>query len=160
MYLKKARSIIFISGLFLLVDRLLKWQALGEWSQTRLLNRYFGWQPFFNKGIAFSLAIPYQITLVFSLPIIVLVLYLLIHEWKKENANIILLSAWSLILGGAISNFFDRIFYKQVIDYFTLGTAVINISDIMIVVGLIFYLLSFKNKTNNDDQHPLLSKEG
>lgn len=146
MYLKKARLIIFISGLFLLADRFLKWQALNHWAQTHLLNRYFGWQPFFNKGIAFSLAIPYQITLVFSLPIIILVLYLLIHECKKENTNLLLLSAWSLIFAGAISNFADRIIYKQVIDYFTLGTAVINISDIMIVVGLILYLLSFKNK--------------
>lgn len=144
MYLKKARLIIFISGLFLLADRLLKWQALNNWSQPHLLNRYFGWQPFFNKGIAFSLSIPYQITLFFSLPIIILVLYLLIHEWKKESTNPTSLLAWSLILGGAVSNFFDRMFYKQVIDYFTLGTAVINISDIMIVVGLIFYLLNFK----------------
>jgi signal peptidase II len=146
MYLKKARLIIFISGLFLLADRFLKWQALNDWAQTHLLNRYFGWQPFFNKGIAFSLAIPYQITLVFSFPIIILVLYLLMHEWKKEEANLKLTLAWSLILSGAISNFFDRLIYKQVIDYFTLGTAVINISDIMIVVGLILYLLNFKSK--------------
>lgn len=147
MYFKKARVIIFISGLFLLADRWLKWQALHAWAQPRLLNHYFGWQPFFNKGIAFSLSIPYQVTLVFSLPIIILVLYLLMHEWKKDNQTLKLVLAWSLILGGAISNFIDRMVYKQVIDFLTLGTAVINIGDIMIVAGLISYLLSFR-KTN------------
>ncbi len=144
MYLKKARLIIFISGLFLLADRFLKWQALNDWTQSHLFNRYFGWQPFFNKGVAFSLSIPYQVTLIFSLPIIILVLYLLITEWKKENKNLLLLTAWSLIFAGAISNFFDRIIYKHVIDYFLITTAIINISDIMIVMGLILYLLNFK----------------
>jgi signal peptidase II len=149
MYFKKARVIIFISGLFLLADRWLKYQALHAWSHPRLLNHYFGWQPFFNKGIAFSLSIPSQITVIFSLPIIILVLYLLLHEWKKESTNLKLIMAWSLIIGGAISNFIDRLIYKQVIDYFTIGTAVINISDIMIVVGLILYLLTFKHLGNN-----------
>ena len=144
---QKARFILCISGLFLLCDRILKWQALHHWTEPKLVFPYLGWQPFFNQGIAFSLRIPNIITIIFSLPIIILVIYLLRSEYKKENKNLKLILAWSTILAGALSNFFDRVIYKQVIDYLTIATAVINISDIMIVVGLVLYLLNFK-KTN------------
>ncbi len=143
---QKARVVILISGLFLLIDRILKWQALYSWSEPRLIGSYFGWQPFYNDGIAFSLSIPYQITLIFSIPIIIFVFYFLYTELKKEDRSSDLILAWSLLLGGAISNFIDRIVYRHVIDYFALATAIINIGDIMIVLGLILYLLNFKNR--------------
>lgn len=144
---QKARLILCIGGLFFLFDRLLKWQALTNWTNTHLLSPYFGWQPFFNTGIAFSLPIPKYLILVLTLPILVLIAYLLIIELKRVNKNTQMLLALSLILAGALSNFFDRLIYKNVVDYFLIGTAIINISDIMIVVGLGLYLLNVKKPT-------------
>ena len=43
----------------------------------------------------------------------------------------------------------DRIIYHQVIDYFLIGTAIINISDLLIVGGLVIYLLSLRARRSN-----------
>ena len=144
---KKARLLLLISGLFLLLDRLLKWQALHQWSENKLFGPHFGWQPFLNDGIAFSIHIPVFITIFFSIVIIMLISYTLYKEQIRNEDNIFLIFSLSILLGGALSNFFDRIWYAHVVDYFLLGTAVINISDIMIVAGLgIYILFNFKDK--------------
>lgn len=143
---KKVRWIIIItSGLFLLTDQILKWQALNNWSTPKLIFPNFGWQLFLNKGVAFSLPLLSSLTVLITLPIIGLLAYLLINELlKKDSSNIKLLAAWSMALAGSISNLLDRIFYHQVVDYFIIGTAVINIGDILIVGGLVIYLISIK----------------
>lgn len=67
---------------------------------------------------------------------------------KKDNR--ILKLALSLILGGAISNIYDRVKKGYVVDYFSfkfLRKVVFNISDICIFIGsFIIALLSFLKK--------------
>lgn len=144
---KKIRwIIILISGLFLLTDQILKWQAYHTWTQTNLIFPRFGWQLFLNKGVAFGLPLANFPTILITLPMVGLIGYLVYLEWrKKELFKPNLFLAWSLVFAGAISNLFDRIIYSQVIDYFLIGTAVINIGDMLIVAGLVIYLLSIKN---------------
>ncbi len=138
----KIRLLIIIGGgFFLLLDQFLKSQATHNWSQTKLINKYFGWQPFLNSGAAFSLPVPNWLIIILSLPIIALVIFLLIKERHKTYNFLI----WVLILTGAISNFFDRIFYGHVIDYLAFITGVINLGDVLIVIGLGLYLLNWKN---------------
>jgi len=67
-----------------------------------------------------------------------LVIFLLI----KENKNKFLFLSWCLILNGAVSNLIDRIAYGYVVDYFDFVTGIINIADVMIVVGLGIYLFT------------------
>ena len=72
--------------------------------------------------------------------------YLFYTELKKKDLFAPkLLLAWSILLAGATSNLLDRIIYSQVVDYFLIGTAIINISDILIVGGLAIYLFNFKS---------------
>lgn len=141
MSLKKARSIFAISGLFLLLDQFLKWQATHAWQNSHLISQYFGWELFLNTGAAFSLPVGNRLIIFFTAIIMALVGYLLIKELKKLVPDSVLLFAWSLILGGAISNLADRILHAYVIDYFVLGTAIINVADIMIVTGLGIYMI-------------------
>ena len=60
------------------------------------------------------------------------------------------------ILGGAIGNFFDRIFYKAVPDFidFHIGNFhwfIFNVSDIFITVGVICMItLELIGKNDND----------
>lgn len=139
----KIRLLIIIGGgFFLLLDQFLKWQTTHSWSHAKLINKYFGWQPFLNSGAAFSLPVPNWLILILSLPIIILVFFLLIKEGKQNY----LFFTWALILAGAVSNFCDRLFYGHVIDYFAFFTGVINLGDILIVVGLSLYLLKWKGK--------------
>ncbi len=141
MSLKKAPLIILLSGVFLISDQFLKWLSIYKWNTAHLLWGRIGWEPFANTGVAFSLPIPNQITIFITLPIIFLVAYLLITELKKQSPDFRLLLAWSAIFCGAISNFVDRLFYSYVRDYFIIGTAIINLADIMIVFGLGIYVL-------------------
>lgn len=140
MNLKKACFIFGTSGLFLLLDQFLKWQATHSWRTSRLLSPHFGWELFLNTGAAFSLPVGNKLIIFFTAIIMALVGYLLIKELKKITPDTLLLFAWSLILGGAISNLADRIIHTYVIDYFVLGTAIINVADIMIVLGLGIYM--------------------
>ena len=148
---KKARLIIIMSsGLFLLTDQILKWQAVHEWTTTRLIFPYFGWQLFLNRGVAFGLPLSNNLTILLTLPMIGLIGYLLVKELKKEPVSPNLLLAWSMIFAGAISNLLDRIIYSQVVDYFVVGTAIINISDLLIVFGLGVYIINVKCKYQNE----------
>jgi len=144
---RKARLLIIISsGLFLLTDQFLKWQAIHNWTKPNLIFPYFGWQVFLNKNAAFGLPIANGLVIALTIPIALLIGYVFFQELKKEYFSPILLLAWSLLLAGGISNLIDRIFYGQVIDYFLIGTAIINIGDIMIATGLGLFLLSLRAK--------------
>ena len=136
-------TIIVAGGFFLFLDRFLKWMAMTDWTKPMLANKYLGWELYFNPGIAFSLPLSNTAIIAFTAPMIILILYLLIKNFKKQ-ASILL--AWTLVLAGAISNLIDRLLYKHVVDYFRILTGVINLADIMIAMGLIIYLLSLKSK--------------
>ena len=43
----------------------------------------------------------------------------------------------ALILGGALSNTYDRLFRKYVVDYIPVGNVVFNVSDFAIIAGAI-----------------------
>jgi len=146
---KKALLIILISGLFLLLDQFLKWQVTHNWATPKLISPYFGWQLFLNKGVAFGLPLSNTLTILITLPMVGLVAYLFYKELIKETLSPKLLLAWSMVLAGATSNLLDRIIYSQVVDYFLIGTAIINIGDGLIVGGLIMYLLSLRAKRSN-----------
>lgn len=144
---KKTRLlIIFSSGFFLLLDQWLKWQALRAWANPRLFWPRFGWQVFLNKGAAFSLSLNNAIIIAISIPVVLLIGYIFFKEFTKENFSPILLLAWSMLLAGGLSNLLDRIVYRQVIDYFLIGTALVNIGDLLIVAGLVLYLLKVTEK--------------
>jgi len=142
----KARLVIILSGgLFLLLDQFLKWQAAHLWSKPVLLLPYFGWQPYLNRGAAFSLPVSNLVVALFTAPMICLVAYLSYRNYKKNILPALL--GWSLVLAGAISNLVDRIFYGHVIDYFLVATGIINIGDVLIVGGLIIFLFRIGKRT-------------
>jgi len=128
--------IISISGFFLLLDQFLKYQSTNSWTAKHLMYNYFGWQPFLNKGVAFGLSLPNIFTIVLTAIIIFCILLIL----KKEYKNNIKFLSWILILTGALSNFFDRIYHGYVIDYFVFVTGIINVADVLIVAGLLLYI--------------------
>lgn len=137
-------GIILSSGFFLLCDQFLKWQATHAWAQPKLINSYLGWQLYFNSGVAFSLPIPNFLIIILSIPTILLIAFLFARSYL--NKKILALAGWSLILSGAISNLLDRIFYHHVIDYILIGAAIINISDLLIVAGLVIFLFNLKKR--------------
>jgi signal peptidase II len=95
----------------------------------------------FNKGAAFGILKGQTSLLIYTGIIFLLVfLFAVISEQKK---NKIFLIAWGLIVGGALSNLYDRVFLGFVVDYIDFRVwPVFNLSDSAISVGAFFLLLN------------------
>jgi signal peptidase II len=101
-----------------------------------------------NQNVAFSLPLP-QILIIIM---VIVILMVLSYLWWLSlfNKNLWQLTAFTLIILGALSNLIDRIIFGYVIDYINLFIwPVFNLADCMIVAGMIIYILSeFKRKNN------------
>ena len=151
-------NISLIFSIFLL-DRVSKIYVINldkkltgsEIFSSKFLNIYLVW----NEGIAFGLfsfdegKLYNFLTILISL-ILLIILYLIFKS--KGFAKYALL----MILGGALGNLFDRIFYKAVPDFidFHIGNLhwfIFNVSDIFItlgVIGMIILEIIGNNKKN------------
>ena len=137
-------NLTIIFSIFLL-DRLSKLYIIyldkinnsSEIFQSKFLNIYLIW----NEGIAFGLFSLDDKHLYNILTLIILIVIIIISYLVAKNKGF---KRYSLIfiLGGAIGNFFDRIFYKAVPDFidFHIGNFhwfIFNVSDIFITFGVI-----------------------
>jgi lipoprotein signal peptidase len=139
--MKKTARLFFVGGLFFIVDQLLKYFSRNIWPTKKLLFNCFGWYPFKNTGVAFSVPLPQFIIITLSLLILLLLVYLLKNSKKNTFAYRLGLI---LIIFGAASNLIDRILFSYTADYVLILTGVINLADIMIVSG--FGLFVFVRK--------------
>ena len=137
-------NLTIIFSIFLL-DRLSKLYIIyldkinngSEIFQSKFLNIYLIW----NEGIAFGLFSLddkhlYNILTLIILVVIIIILYLVVKNKGFKRYSLI------FILGGAIGNLFDRIFYKAVPDFIDFHIEnfhwfIFNVSDIFITVGVI-----------------------
>ena len=97
-----------------------------------------------NTGIAFGFFRDQGIVFIFIPVIAVVLLIFNIYFYKNNKAlSQIYIVAFSLILGGAIGNLIDRIFFGYVIDFIDLRVwPVFNIADSAITVGA--FIILFK----------------
>lgn len=95
-----------------------------------------------NKFIAFSIPMPVEITIVFSLIILAFFFFFLFKTYQKRKTVLIIIL--TLIITGALSNLIDRILYGYVIDYINIfSLSFFNIADIMIVGGVILFIIRY-----------------
>jgi signal peptidase II len=119
---------------------------------TPYLNLYLIW----NKGVAFGL-FSFEGDLAYNLiSIIVLIISIIIVVMIIKSNGIKKYSLIS-ILGGALGNFFDRIYYAAVPDFIELHFKdfhwfIFNVADIFITIGVICLILDelFFYKKNNE----------
>ena len=143
---------LFISSSFIflifLLDRVSKTyviylndKLLGiEILSSKFLNIRLIW----NEGIAFGLLSFNQNSLYnlvsFLIFLIITVIFFMILKSERLKKYSLL-----MILGGALGNFFDRVFYKSVPDFIDLHIGnfhwfIFNIADIFITLGVIFMI--------------------
>ena len=142
-------SSLLVFSIFLL-DRLSKIYVIyldkkflgSEIFSSKFLNITLIW----NEGIAFGFfsfdeKYYYNIlTLIISLIILVILIFTLKSKETQKYALLV-------ILGGAIGNVFDRIFYKAVPDFIDFHIQnfhwfIFNVADIFITIGVIFMILN------------------
>jgi signal peptidase II len=142
-------AIISLMAIFFSIDRYLKKFAynLGEDNSYNLIGEFFTFTFAKNENIAFSLPLNERIIMPLAVLIIVsLVIFIfwLIFKYKTINTEIMLLT---FVVLGAISNMLDRFQHEYVIDYLSIKNfSIFNIADVMISLGMIFYILiNYKN---------------
>ncbi|MBN1258924.1 signal peptidase II [Candidatus Peregrinibacteria bacterium] len=115
------------------------WAASPFFKPAVLVRNYFYFTLHTNNGIAFGIPIPLIVQILASAVIISLLVKIgwgFIGAGKKRQC---LRSALlGVIIGGAVGNLADRVFFGYVIDFIALKPfPVFNVADIGITVGLV-----------------------
>ncbi len=133
-------SIIFF------LDRYTKKFVLKNFTEnTYFLNDYINLDLVWNTGIGFGLlsfnsSFFYNIiTLLISL--VILFLFYMAYKSDKYDKTI-----FSIIIGGALGNFYDRVFFNAVPDFIDLHFNnfhwfTFNFADIFITIGILLFLV-------------------
>ena len=143
---------VVISIIFFL-DRYTKLFILNNFTEnTYYLNNYINLDLVWNTGIGFGLFssnsdIIYNLTSLLIILVIICLIYFLILSEKYEKI------IYSIIVGGALGNFYDRMFFKAVPDFIDLHYKnfhwfTFNLADIFITLGIIAFLFKEIFKAN------------
>ena len=106
-----------------------------------------------NTGIAWSLFDKSELFVIIASGLIILALAS--YMFKDNPSKLSMKIAYAFILGGALGNFINRIFYGYVIDFldfkiFGYNYPIFNLADIFIVVGGIILVLSTWRDTDGN----------
>ena len=138
--------LIIILIIFFL-DRVSKFKIINYFSDSPyFINKYINLDLIWNVGIGFGL-LSTNSTLFYNLVTFLIgsVIIFLIYFFAFSKA--IDKFVYSIIIGGALGNFYDRLIYKAVPDFIDLHYNnfhwfVFNIADIFITIGIVALLLN------------------
>ena len=146
---------LFLILLIFFFDRYTKLFVLNNFTEnTYYLNDYINLDLIWNVGIGFGLMstesdlIYNSITFLIAIVLLFLIFFLIISD-------IIDKTIYTIIIGGALGNFYDRLIFRAVPDFIDIHYKnfhwfTFNVADIFISLGIIFFIIrSFfvKNKT-------------
>lgn len=163
MQFKQNILIISISIICFITDRISKVFVINFLTNNNIDNFYYN--PYlniiltWNRGIAFGLFdskdhIYHFTTLIIFIIIVFLIFLLVKSKFFFEKIS------YSLVIGGAVGNFFDRLYYSAVPDFIDLHINdfhwfTFNISDIWITIGIVslifFEIFNYKNIKNENN---------
>jgi len=138
----KKMTTAFASVIFLFVcDRILKYWALAGLYHTKIdiIKSWFSFELFKNEAVAFSIPLPHVVIIPLTIIIIVALVVFLLQRLRCYGGLIEI--GCLFIIGGALSNLYDRLQYSFVIDYLNfVWWPVFNIADVMISAGVALIL--------------------
>lgn len=145
---------MIIIGIIFFLDRYSKTQIINNFSGNSFyINDFLNFDLIWNTGIGFGLlssdsTLFYSLISVVILIVIVFLIFIGVQSDKYDK------SVYSVIIGGALGNFYDRIIFSAVPDFIDIHYGnfhwfTFNVADIFITLGIISFLLrSFFIKTN------------
>ena len=129
----------------------------NEIFSSKFLNITLIW----NEGIAFGILsfgdkTLYNFLTILIFSIILAIVFMIIKSEGLKKYSLL------IILGGALGNIFDRIYYKAVPDFIDIHIAnfhwfIFNIADIFITLGVVFmiFLEIFVSNKKNKSSHEI-----
>ena len=106
-----------------------------------------------NPGMAFGIQVGNRI--IFTVFALIACIVILIYLFRLKPENFWARFALASILGGAIGNLFDRIIYKEVIDFIDIRIIrwpVFNVADIAVTLGMILLIVHVIFDTKESEQ--------
>ena len=168
MILKNLKNFFFVNLLIVLsiflFDRLSKAYVIylndkllgSQIFSSKFLNISLIW----NEGIAFGLfsfneKIFYNLLTLIILIIILIINFMALKSYALKKYSLL------MILGGALGNVYDRIFYGAVPDFidFHIGNFhwfIFNVADIFITLGVIFMIIIEITGNNKNKKYEIL----
>ena len=137
---------LFVILIIFFLDRYSKIFILNNFTEnTHYLNDYINLDLVWNIGIGFGLlstdtSLIYNIITFVIGVVIIILLYLLLTAQTIEKI------LYSMIMGGALGNFYDRLVYSAVPDFIDLHYKnfhwfTFNVADIFITIGIIIFII-------------------
>jgi signal peptidase II len=132
--------LIIIIGLIL--DRFTKlWavKALKGQNDFIIIKDFFDFSYVENRGAAFGIF--QNRVIILSIVTLIVISGMIFYLIKHRNDSILFKISLALIIGGAIGNLIDRMYYKYVVDFIMFHYKDIyyfpnfNVADMMVVVG-------------------------
>lgn len=138
----------FIAVFVVLFDQITKWMIvqtveLGE--KIPVIENFFYITSHRNRGAAWGI-LQNQMWFFYIITVIVIVAVIYyMQQYAKTNPSLGV--SLGLILGGAIGNFIDRLFRKEVVDFLDVYIGsydypVFNVADSALVVGVIIVFIA------------------
>ena len=146
LFIKENIYFLLFIIIFFLLDRISKTKILNNFNESAYyINDYVNINLIWNIGIGFGLlstnsTIFYNIvTILIGLVIIFLIYF---FSLSKKFDKLI----YSIIIGGALGNFYDRLIFKAVPDFIDLHYNnfhwfTFNVADIFITIGIILFFI-------------------
>ena len=154
-------SIVFV---IFFLDRITKKIVIDlhqdNFGQQIFSSEYLNISLIWNQGVAFGL-FSFNEKFIYNIltALIALVIFIILFMIFKNDG----IKRFSLlmIMGGALGNFYDRIFFSAVPDFFDFHVGnfhwfIFNVADIFITFGVIFMILleiTGNSKMNNSDKN-------
>ncbi|QVK19159.1 signal peptidase II [Mycoplasmatota bacterium] len=141
--------ILIISGLIVLdqITKLLVIKYMSEGQSIVVIDRFFHLTSIRNTGAAWgNLKDQTALLSIISILSVVLFTYFLFKDGDLVNKKIYTISML-FIVAGAAGNMIDRLFRKEVIDFFDFyifryNFPVFNIADVLLTLGMIGFIIS------------------
>ena len=144
---------LIIVSLIFFFDRFSKSKIISNFNENiYYINDYVNFNLIWNIGIGFGLlssdsSLFYNIVTILIGLVIIFLFYIFVLSTNVDKL------IYSIIIGGALGNFYDRLTYKAVPDFIDLHYNnfhwfVFNVADIFITLGIIAMLMSGLFKKN------------
>ena len=136
---------LFIIIIFFL-DRLSKLQIINKFNEvSHYVNNYINFDLIWNIGIGFGF-LSSTSSLMYNLITIIIAIVILILFYIFLDSENLDKFIYSIIIGGALGNFYDRVIYKAVPDFIDIHFNnfhwfTFNVADIFISIGIIFFII-------------------
>jgi signal peptidase II len=138
--------LLFLIILIFFTDRISKNIIINNYSENiYFINEFINLDLIWNTGIGFGFfstnsSLIYN-SLTASIGLVIIFLFFVAIFSEKKDKII-----FSIIIGGAIGNFYDRLIYNAVPDFIDLHYNkfhwfTFNIADILISIGIIFFII-------------------